>query len=145
MFWADFIKFVRSAVFKNELENGNFKVKKAVEDENGENLSLFISDAKSYINSIIDASNSIGKIKAQGSTISFPTPEERGYPATININTGTGYETTITATLLEYSGYSSKPSVIILQGKIQVFGYTDSPRTECTAEIEYERKINYME
>jgi hypothetical protein len=148
MFWGDFIKFIRSAVFKNELENGNFKVKKAVkavEDENGENLSSFISEAKRHINAIVDAANSIGSLKLEGYAFSKSTAEYGGYPVTINFNLGSGYSTTFTANLLEYSGFSNRPAIIISDGNIEVFGYAATARKECSAIVEYTRKINYIE
>ena len=55
MFWADITKYIRSVLFKKELEGGNFKVKQAVESENGENISDFFDNSKSHINEMVEA------------------------------------------------------------------------------------------
>lgn len=140
MFWADITKYIRSVLFKKELESGNFKVKQAVESENGENISDFFDNYKSHINEMVEAMRYMGTTDKSGSALSSSNAEFGGYLATILFNVDTdrysGFE------ILSHSGFGGNPSLRIGIGKVEVFGHSEVARRECTATIRYTIKIS---
>lgn len=140
MFWADITKYIRSVLFKKELEGGNFKVKQAVESENGENISDFFDNSKSHIIEIVEAMRYMGTTDKSGSALSSSSAEYGGYPATILFNIDTdrysGFK------ILSHSGFRENPSLKIGTGKVEVFGHSEVARRECTATIRYTIKIS---
>jgi hypothetical protein len=140
MFWADITKYIRSVLFKKELESGNFKVKQAVESDNGENISDFFDNSKNHINEMVAAMRYMGTTEQTGSALSSSNAEFGGYLATILFNVDTdrysGFE------ILSHSGFEGNPSLRIGIGKVEVFGHSEVARRECTATIRYTIKIS---
>lgn len=140
MFWADITKYIRSVLFKKELENGQFKVKQAEESGNGTNISEFFDDSKSHINEIVEAIRHIGTNEKRGSALSSSNADFGGYFATISFDLDT--ERYANFEILSHSGFKQAPSLIIRSGEIEVFGYSEVARRECTATIRYTIKIS---
>lgn len=140
MFWADITKYIRSVLFKKELESGNFKVNQAVESDNGTNISEFFENSKNHINEMVAAIRYMGITEQNGSASSSSVLEFSGYPAIILFNVDT--EKYGDFEILSHSGFSGTPTLTIGADRIEVFGYAEVAGKKCLATIRYTIKIS---
>jgi hypothetical protein len=144
-FLADAVKFVRSSVFKKELENGHYTVETAIKDGNGEEIDESFEIVKSAINKLIDA---VGErtITKNGRGISSQMVDILGgYTCSFDITISADGNSVNNLRVDDYIGFSSEPRLSLSGNKIRVDGRSASSGELCEVTVKYEQKINYLE
>lgn len=145
MLWGDFIKFVRSSIFKNEFEDIDVTAKNAENDESGRNIMLTYAERES-INHLIDCYGYFPvNVFVRGQSTSSIVAVDR-YSCVLKVEITDIGQDVRNFKLSGFTGFAVEPTVTYDEGEqiVTISGYALAANITCSASVTYERKPSYL-